>query len=190
MLLYKLLHNIKKLREIFYSKTFQKTIKILCYSLPIILFVFVLVLTFFYGNNNNLAITLDNLLSGRLRLNNEAFEKYPITLFGSNIKWQGWGGYGYTVKEPLETYEYNFVDMSYIRIIFDYGIIATALIIIGYTIELLQNYNKKDYWSILVLCFVLIWAFVEPHIVKISTNFLVVLLAPLLEIGRIKIKKA
>lgn len=115
---------------------------------------------------------INKLLSDRLMYAKKALESYPVTLFGSGIEWYGWGGFGHT--ELPQGFEYNFVDISYIRVLFDFGIIGSIVIIAGYTRLL---YKQKDRDIIAVLIFVLIWAFIEPVLAVTARNVFLLLLA-------------
>lgn len=180
-----LLSKIEILRKIFKSKLIQKVINIMCYTLPIILFVIYNCLSYAYPNNN--VKEIDKLLSGRLKYTAQAYEEYKVPLFGKNIEWYGWGGYGYANADKIEDFKYNFVDSSYAKLIFDFGIIYTILIILAYTYCLVNNYNKKNYWTVISVLFVLIWSFIEPYLINLGRNPLVILLIPILEVGTIKL---
>lgn len=167
------LSKIKILKKAFMSNVTQKVLKKLLYILPIILFIVAILITVLYINKTSLGLKLDQILSGRLKYTSEAFERYQLTPFGQNIKWNGWGGHGYIEENDFLSSEYNFVDISYARILFDYGIITTILILYMYTKVLIENYNKENYWMCFTLIFVLIWSFVEPYIVYIGKNIFV-----------------
>ena len=167
------LSKIKILKKAFMSNVTQKVLKKLLYILPVILFIVAILITVLYINKTSLGLKLDQILSGRLKYTSEAFERYQLTPFGQNIKWNGWGGHGYIEENDFLSSEYNFVDISYARILFDYGIITTILILYMYTKVLIENYNKKNYWMCFTLIFVLIWSFVEPYIVYIGKNIFV-----------------
>ena len=94
-------------------------------------------------------------------------------------------GYGYANLDEIEDFEYNFVDSSYPKIIFDFGLIFSCIILLGYRAILVENYNKKNYWLVLTIFFVLAWSFVEQYIVNIGKNVFALALIPLLEIGKI-----
>ena len=111
-----------------------KFMKIISLLLPFLFFILYIFITISYNNNMNYAVKIDNILSSRINLTVKAFKEHKLTLFGEEIKWNGWGGYGY--KEELTTnnnYEYNFVDASYPRILFDYGIVLSVIILIAYS---------------------------------------------------------
>ena len=93
----------------------------------------------------------------------------------------GWGGYGYINKEKMKDFKYNYVDSSYARIVFDYGIIFTYIILLGYTIILFYYLKQENYCECFILLIVLLWCFIEPIIIDIGRNIFVILLIPLLE---------
>lgn len=161
----------------------QKTIKIVCYILPTILFVAYNSLTIACMNNPNDMKSIDRILSSRLKYTAQAYKEYHVPLFGKNIKWQGWGGYGYVDEIDVENFEYNFVDSSYARLIFDFGVIYTLAVLIAYTYSLIYYLKKKDYWALIVIVFILIWSFIEPYMISVTRNPLVLLLIPILELG-------
>ena len=56
-------------------------------------------------------------------------QNYGVTLFGSHIKWIGLN----SVYSGIATKaEMNFVDCSYMKIMFEYWIIGILMLIIGY----------------------------------------------------------
>lgn len=179
--------KLKIFKMIFRTKVSKKILKIAVYVLPVFLSLLTFVLVYMYSNQNVMAKEVDTMLSGRLKYTSDAFENYPVTLFGKDIKWNGWGGYGYVENNNFEKMEYNYVDISYARVLFDYGIIAEILILYAYTKILSINYKQKNYWMCIILFFVLIWAFVEPYIVYMGKNIFVLTFGIIINNGR-KIK--
>ena len=180
---------IKKIRIInifLYSKFSKNILKGLCYILPALAMIFILVFTYLYSIDNSIANSANRILSNRLDLNAQAFNNYKITLFGQDISWKGWGGVGHDPDIDLENYTYNFVDNSYIRIIFDYGVIPSLLIILGYTIILIKNYKNNNYLSILILVIMLIMAEMEPCLIDFNSNIFLINFVPLIEYKPIK----
>ena len=186
VLLLVLVKKIRFVRLIAKSKTFSVLTKICCYILPTVLLLSILVMTHLYGINNNIAYKLNDILSNRIKYSYKAFQEYELTLFGQNIKWYGWGGVGYDESIDLEDYTYNFVDNSYVRLIFDCGIVTTAVVIIGYTMLLVKNYKEKNYWKILIIFIILCMAELEPCLVDFNSNIFLIWFLPLLEEGTLK----
>ena len=96
---------------------------------------------------------------------------------------------GYIEQEESEDFTYNFVDNSYARLVLDYGIILSCLVICAYREVLIRNYNNKNYWLVFTIIFILIWSFIEQYIINIGKNVFVLSFIPLLELGEIKIIK-
>lgn len=86
----------------------------------------------------------------------------------------------------MSEFEYNYVDSSYARIVLDYGIIFSVIILIGYTILLVRQYKSKNYWLLFSIIFILIWSFVEQYLVSISKNIFILAFIPLLQYGEIE----
>ena len=187
ILFIQLLSKFEFIRNIFNSNLTQKLLKIICHTLPIILFILFHLLVVMYANNNVIANKVNRKLSNRVKLTYQAYRNYDIKLFGDDIKWYSWAGYGYLGVE--EDFTYNLVDSAYSRIIFDYGLIFSALLILGYREILIKHYNDKNYWLLFVILFVLIWSFLEPIILNLGRNMFVLALMPLIDIRQIDLNK-
>lgn len=158
-----------------------KSIKVFSYLLPFLLFVGFAFLVFSYNQGMKYAYVFDDVLSERIRLTSSAFDKYQITLFGEEIKWNGWGGYGYRDTNDMGTFEYNFVDSSYPRILLDYGVIFTFIVLIGYSLILNYYIKNNNLIMYLIFVFILLWSVIEPSIISIPKNILVVAFSILLK---------
>lgn len=101
---------------------------------------------------------LNRLLSGRLDLTVQAMNKYPIKLFGSNITWYGWGGYGYIISGPIE---YNYIDNAYFRWLFDYGILGAGILLLLFVLIIKKVYCEKNYLIVFALLVCLLQGTIE-----------------------------
>lgn len=176
-------------KKVFYNNYIQKVLKLVCNTLPIILFLGIHILVIMYANNSVIANKANKLLSDRIKLTYQAYRNNNANLFGNDIKWQGWGGYGYTEQEEEENFTYNFVDSSYARLVLDYGVVLSCIVICAYREVLIRNFNNKNYWLIFTIIFILIWSFIEQYIINIGKNVFVLSFIPLLQYGEIKIFK-
>ncbi len=145
-------------------------------SVPLVLFVFAVALVLLYRCGSNLGEVLNNVLSDRLIYSSEAFTNYPLTAFGTEVEWIGWGGMGY-LRPYDEAVLYNFVDISYIRILFDYGIIGSVAILFGYSLAIKDAIKGRNLFLLTVILVMLCWCFVEPFILNLGKNIFVVCLA-------------
>ena len=73
-------------------------------------------------------VKIDSVLSQRLMVSHKVWSEYSIKPFGQFIEEQGWGG----VADPtgIDPAKYFFIDDMYIRMLFEYGIIVFAVVLI------------------------------------------------------------
>ena len=120
----------------------------------------ILLITFLskkYNDSNQILFNLNELLSGRLALGHRAFSEIGISIFGRHVIWDVGSGY-------------NYVDSSYIKAIFDYGIIfglflAAILTVIGIKIN-----KKADIWALLCLTIVCIHSMFDDQLLWMGSN--------------------
>ena len=87
-------------------------------------------------------------------------------------------GVGYAEAAPEDFLNtYNFVDISYIRGLFDFGIIPTVLIVLGYGLAIKKAAQKKELVLVLALLATVLWCFVEPFMFTLGKNVMAVCLA-------------
>lgn len=183
-----------KLIDKFFSfeKLTEKFLKNKCFkwvvvSVPFILFAVSIAVVFLYKSGNSIGTMLNTLLSDRLLHSSSAFINYPINPFGTEVEWVGWGGMGY-LRPYEEAVAYNFVDISYIRILFDYGIIGSAVILCGFSKAINDIVKEKNLFLLTVILIMLCWCFVEPFILNLGKNIFVVYLARYMDGCKISIK--
>lgn len=149
------------------DKYYNKFVKIVLASIPVIIVFFSLTTSIFYNGNNSVLVFLDNKLSNRLYLGHEAIENYGIPILGKNIKWVGNGGRGHV---KLSSIDYNFVDNSYIRIILDYGVLYFILIITMLIMYQINLVRKRKIYQIFIQILIFLWAISEPCIMEVEKN--------------------
>ena len=79
--------------------------------------------------------------------------------------------------------------MSFLRILFDFGVVVTVLVVAGYTKLMYDTVSKKDTVLTLVMIVVVLWGFIEPYAFNVGRNVFVIYLAQYMNIGAIKIKR-
>lgn len=174
ILLVAFLMKSKKLSLSFKKILENKYVKIVIISIPFLLFACVLFTIYLYGIDNKFGLLMNNVLSSRLSLSLDALCKYKLTLFGQYIEWNGWGGYGYSPFVDTTNYVYNYVDISYVRLLLDYGIVLTFIILLSFSLLIFKSYKEKDYRLILTIVFVLIWSCVEEHLMSFDKNIFLI----------------
>lgn len=156
--------NNKKVNKIIYYGT--------KYSISILFIVF-FILTLLYGARINIIYKINKGLSGRLYLTHKALNEYGLTLFGKHIKWLGLNS---MYSGLITKAEMNFVDCSYMKIMFEYGIIGIGLLIYGY----LKLFNRKEVKNDLILILVLLninlHSFLDPQFFALPFNIFLIML--------------
>lgn len=129
-------------------------------------------LTLAYSPSISILQKLNDTLSGRLRLGHRAFSEIGMSLFGQDVTWIGMGN----VSNDQVPEGYNFVDCSYLNILFTFGIFA-ALIAIG-VFAYIAFHNRKDLHLVLVVAFISLNCIVAHHFAEMAYNpFWLVILA-------------
>ena len=70
--------------------------------------------------------------------------------------------------------------------LYDYGIVLSAVILAAYTARIYCACKKREYDLLFAMLWVLVWLFVEPYIISIGKNIFILAFIPLLDAGRIK----
>ena len=180
----KILSSTKLLDKIkINSDKLKKIGIILLKSVPIIFLIATVLVSFLYRYDIKVINWVDHIISQRILLNSEAMQKYPIEPFGSNVDWIGMGGQYNVAQQDLN---YNYVDMSYLRILFDYGIVGALFIIYAYIKAIGHCIEKDEKITLMCIFIILIWGLIEPVIFSISRNLFIIYLGQAIARGRNK----
>ena len=116
-------------------------------------------------------VALNNFFSMRLHLGHEALKKYGIELFGiRGISFTGYGGKTETVLN------YDYVDSSYVQMLFTYGMIPVVILICFYIFQSWKLYRRKEYLLLTILSLVAFNCMFEAFWVRPSYNIFMFLL--------------
>jgi hypothetical protein len=138
---------------------------------PIIFSIVIILACYYYNKNNNVMYAINKIYNGRLGFGWYALRNYGINTFGRKIQWHGWVG---QTAENMK--KYNFVDISYVKILLDYGIIACSLIVVGFSSLIYNSYKKKDYYLSFCIIFICLYSLIEPRLFEIHFNPFILLL--------------
>lgn len=161
----------------FKLQIFKKLIKFASKYSMIIFTVISLYIAFEYSSNNEFLYKINAMLSGRFRLAYDGMQSIGITLFGTKIEWIGlsliYSG------EYLQS-QFNYVDISYLNILYNYGVIALIIILYAfYKMTKIQIKNNNEY----LCCFIAIIAvhsFIDPQLFQIVYNIFILLFVDLI----------
>ena len=130
----------------YYSK--GKKLKIFA-LLPYSAVVFASVVTYLsykFSWSDPFLVSINKLITGRLALGRNAFDTFEVHLFGTrNVQFIGSGG------KTESVIGYNYVDSSYVQMLFTYGIVPVVLLIIIYVVASKQQYKDGQYLLVAIL---------------------------------------
>jgi len=117
--------------------------------LPYSAVVFASVVTYFsykFSWSNPFLVSINKLITGRLALGRNAFDTFGVRLFGTrNVQFIGSGG------KTESVIGYNYVDSSYVQMLFTYGIVPVVLLIIIYVVASRKQYKDGQYLLVAIL---------------------------------------
>ena len=139
--------------------------------IPIMGFLFMHFMSYFFQPSMTFFRLFDTLLSGRLKLGNKALEDYGLTLFGQTVPMNGYGGSLISLGG-----NYFFIDCSYLLVYLRYGVLFLLLVfLIHYWC--CKKY-KGDMSYLVILTVVVINCVVAHHMIELAYNpFYLALLA-------------
>ena len=130
----------------YYSK--GKKLKIFA-LLPYSVVVFASVVTYLsykFSWSDPFLVSINKLITGRLALGRNAFDTFEVHLFGTrNVQFIGSGG------KTESVIGYNYVDSSYVQMLFTYGIVPVVLLIIIYVVASRKQYKDGQYLLVAIL---------------------------------------
>jgi len=134
-----------------------------------------IVACYFYDPKNSIMLNLNQYLSHRLELGHSALLKYGINIFGENIVWIGKAGLHHMFDQYPS--QYNYVDCSYIKIMFDFGIILLIIILCGYVLAAIKAVKEDEKYLCMAIIMVAIYSIIEPRLIQVGYNPFLVLIA-------------
>lgn len=143
----------------------KQFIKNICMSLFLICAFIIFVLIFAYRTGNTLAIQLNTIFTGRLKLASQAIDNYGIYPFGSYFELYG--------AEDLVNY--NFIDISYALILIRYGYVYFVMVTFLWIYTMRKVLKYHNYKLVIALIVIVINCMVEQHLNEINYNILFVM---------------
>ena len=103
-------------------------------------------LSYKFSWSNPFLVSINKLITGRLALGRNAFDTFGVHLFGTrNVQFIGSGG------KTESVIGYNYVDSSYVQMLFTYGIVPVVLLIIIYVVASRKQYKNGQYLLVAIL---------------------------------------
>lgn len=154
---------------VFFSSKIEKikTINRIIPFLPIIFFFISLVCIHFYINKYGFIFPIDELLSNRIRRAGEFLQYYGVNIFGNYFELYG----RWDIQYYLTT-----LDNAYLHILIHYGLLIFSLFIISFYSILKNELKKHNYEIVYLLSIILIYGFMERHIIELQYNCVLIYL--------------
>lgn len=129
------------------------------YLIPsfIVFFVLSFVLAYWYQPELPIFNLLNNLLSDRLRLGNQAINVYGIPLLGQEVIMNGYGDFDPTLP-------YSFIDSSYLQLLLRYGLIYSLFISYAQIRWTNRLYQNRYYLLVFVVALINLHGMIAHHI--------------------------
>ena len=103
-------------------------------------------LSYKFSWSNPFLVSINKLITGRLALGRNAFDTFGVHLFGTrNVQFIGSGG------KTESVIGYNYVDSSYVQMLFTYGIVPVVLLLIIYVVASRKQYKDGQYLLVAIL---------------------------------------
>lgn len=117
-----------------------------------------------YGNNG-FSIIVNNLLSGRLGLGQNAILQYGIHPLGQKIDLFGGAAIRYGNISYLN--DYNYIDSSYLQSLILYGTIFSMFVLVLLTFVMIILVEKKQVYLVLSMLLIAIHSMIDPQLIML-----------------------
>lgn len=143
-------------------------------GLPIVLFIIINCLSYFYSSSKTAFLMLDSVLSGRLHLGYLAYRFYHPTLFGQVVFQRGWGGIDSSNSGSIN---YFMIDSAFVRLLLIYGVLVTIIVLLCWTILQIRLIRYGLIAYSIALAIIAISGMIDQHVFEIAYNPLIALFA-------------
>lgn len=133
---------------------------------PFLMWIFVIVICKIYNRNASKWASINNLLTGRLTLSQDAINHYGINMLGHNVEWKGFS----ISHATYAAGEYNYVDSSYLQITITYGVILMLAVLIVFSYAIYKHIKVNDYFTVFIYIFILTLTLTEPQLMNFAFN--------------------
>ena len=123
--------------------------------------------SFCFNENNEWLVKFNAVLGGRYTMGKVAFDNYGITLWGSNVPQQGFGGGG-------EADNYFFLDISYVNILLCAGAVVFCVSIL-LLLKILYKGFKTDLFIMGIIAVIALQSCIEHHMIQLQYNYFLLL---------------
>ena len=129
---------------------------------PVISAIAIVLLSALYSPKSPFMVKLNDALSDRLSLGHTAIERYGLPIMGSDVEWVVGAGTSRSI--------FFYVDSSYLNAIITYGLIFTAIMILGFSLMGKTMFKEKKYVICIILIIMAVHGFSDPQLFSLKYN--------------------
>lgn len=149
------------------TQTFNGLYKLLAIVVGPLSVGMIIFLSLAYNDQEKIFNVINDTVSGRLSLGKRAFGEYGVTVLGQQVPWSVGGSGGY-----------NYVDSSYLKALFDYGVLFEILIVVVLLLVGLSIIRKKDTWALLCLLIICFHSMFDDQLLWLGSNSFILCVYP------------
>lgn len=146
---------------------FPFRIRYIVYVMPLVCAAFIFIFSRL-NLANGIVRFFDKLITGRIKLSHEAFDKYTIKPWGQYVYMRGNGG---TTKKVTN---YFYLDSSYVNILLRYGYVLLILLLVAWIIIMKRRSDDKIFLAALFM--ICAHSLIEHHFIEHYYNVFILLL--------------
>lgn len=140
-------------------------------------FILSVVLSRMFSYTDRTMLAIDEILSGRLRLGNLAFETNDVRLFGQKLIMQG---NGWRQHEWDSSIGYNFIDASYLQWLFIYGLVTTVILLVLFVLTYKKAIQVDNLPLAIILTLLAASGIIDHHVLNLANNPFIFALVPVI----------
>ena len=158
------LHELLEKKEVKFTSIWKNLLEKLSSVFTPVSALLMTLLTLAYSPSSSIMQKINLILTRRLDLGKSAFSNFGISAIGQDIQWVGMGGT--MINKAPEGY--NFVDCSYLNILFTYGVLTVLILIAAHAY--MAYANRKDHRFVLVIALISLNCIVAHHFIEVAYN--------------------
>lgn len=122
------------------------------------------VMAYIYDSDIAILSRLNSIFTHRLYYGNVALQKYGISIFGQYVEWSE------LAKTNALSANNLCVDSSFLDLLIRKGAIFLIIVLSIYSVIIQQLIQKKEYGTIVITMFVIMFCITEPWLINIALN--------------------
>lgn len=141
-------------------------------SIPIIGLIISIMVSVLYPLHIKLIDMLNFVTANRVAYGYRGLTEYGIKLFGNKLQMIGASAMSYGTSKNIGSWQYFYIDNSYLYTLLEYGLVFTVAIIWGYCKLINYSIEKEDIFLFIWIVATLIFALINDNLISVEYNIL------------------